>query len=987
MSRGCARIVFVAALIGVPAGTSGQTAAGSIAGVVRDATGAVLPNVMVEAASPALIEKVRVAQTDTDGRYQIIELRPGIYSVTFILDGFATVRREGIELNTGFTATVNADMKVGSVAETITVAGETPVVDLQNTHQQVNLTRDVIDGVPSGRSFQNLGILIPGVSGGQVVGSPVNQDVGGSSGQSFMTLAIHGGRMQDQRIDLDGMSTSAWTRPDSSAIVFTDGNIQEYNITLAANSADIETGGVRINVIPREGGNAFRGGFFGNYASPDLQAENNTSELRARGLLDANRLKANWSVNPTFGGPIAPDKLWFFGTYTYSRTDTLVGDSYLNSDPAAWDFVPDSTQQAVDDQYSKDYSTRITWQATERNKFASYLSYNNTCHCHFLVGRANSPIPVNSDASVLLHIPNKVFQGTWSSPVTNRLLAEAGVSYIIEDQQFNARPEAVAPTITDQARNVIYRATPSSMRAYTTVYGSRGSLSYVTGTHAVKVGYSLTMGEYEQTASRVGNMSFTATNGVPNTVTYLGTPILALNRIRPNLGLYAQDQWTVNRFTLNAGLRLDTFRSDFPDQNVAPTQFVPAARFVEGQEVVNWKDLNPRLGLAYDLFGDGRTALKVSANRYVLGEGTGRASAINPIQSNNSMTRQWIDANNDRVIQGDPLNPNPNGELLASQQPLFGRPSNSLRYDREWSHGFQNRPYNWEFSGGVQHELLPRMSVNAAYFRRVYGNFTVTDATAAALSDFSSYCVTGPADARLPGGGSERICGLRDVNSATLLAVDRLTTFASNYGNQFERWNGVDLTVNARLPQLLLQGGVSTGRTYENDCAVVRNVPEAVPAARAAANSERFCETKSPFLTQVKLLGAYTLPYEIQLSGAFQSSAGPEITAIGTFVNAQISPSLGRNLSTGQSASIGLLEPRSEYGERLYQLDLRFAKGFSLNRTRFQATLDLYNALNGNTVLVQNNQYGVTTSASTAWQRPQAILPARIVKVGVQLNF
>ena len=258
MTRGCARVVLVAALLGMPTWAQAQTAAGSIAGVVRDTTGAVLPGVTVEATSPALIEKVRTAVTDGEGRYQIIELRPGTYTVTFALEGFNSVRREGIQLTTGFTAAINADLQVGSVAETITVSGQSPVVDLQNTKQQVVVTRDVIDSVPTGRSFQNLGVLIPGVTGGQVVGSPVNQDVGGSSGQSFMTLAIHGGRQTDQRIDLDGMSTSAWTRPDSSAIVFTDGNIEEYNISVAADSADTETGGVRINLIPREGGNTFK---------------------------------------------------------------------------------------------------------------------------------------------------------------------------------------------------------------------------------------------------------------------------------------------------------------------------------------------------------------------------------------------------------------------------------------------------------------------------------------------------------------------------------------------------------------------------------------------------------------------------------------------------------------------------------------------------------------------------------------------------------
>jgi hypothetical protein len=983
------RLALAIVLVAVPRFALAQTAAGSIAGVVRDTTGAILPGVTVEASSPALIERVRTAQTDGEGRYQIIELRPGIYTVTFTLEGFNVVRREGIELTTGFTANVNADMQVGSVTETITVSGESPVVDLQNTKQQVVMTRDVIDSVPTGRSFQNLGVLIPGVTGGQVVGSTINQDVGGSSGQSFMTLAIHGGRQSDQRIDLDGMSTSAWTRPDSSAIVFTDGNIEEYNISVAANSADSETGGVRINLIPREGGNTFRGGFFGNYASPDLQAENNNDELRERGLRDANRLKAMWSVNPTFGGPLKQDKLWFFLTYTYSRTDTLVGDSYLNVDPTAWNFVPDLTKQAVDDQYSRDASTRITWQASERNKIAGYYSYNNTCHCHFLIGRANAPIPVNSEASTLLHIPNYVHQITWSSPVTNRVLIEAGASYILEDQQFNPRPESVVPQIMDSGRNVTYRATSSNLRAYTPVIGSRGSVSYVTGTHAFKTGYTLTMGRYEQTSRRVGNMAFTALNGEPTGVTYYGTPILAVNRVKPNLGIYAQDQWTLTRLTLNLGLRLDMFRSDYPDQHVDPTEFVLVARSFPGMEVVNWRDLNPRFGLSYDLVGNGRTALKASANRYVLGEGTGRASTINPIQSNNTMARQWTDRNSDRVIQGDPFNPALNGELGASQNLNFGQPVVSFRYDPEWSHGFQNRPYNWEFSTGIQHELVPRVSLNAAYFRRIYGNFVVTDNVLVGPEHYDSYCVTSPVDDRLPDGGGQQICGLMDLARDMVGQIDRVGTFASTFGKQSEHWNGFDVTMNARLSQLLLQGGVSSGKTFEDDCEVVRKLPETIPTTRGAANSDRFCRTESPFLTQLKLLGAYTFPYDIQVSGTFQSTPGPEVTANGQFVNAQIIPSLRRSLSSGSTVAIGLVEPKTTYGERLYQVDLRFAKKFNGERARFQATVDLYNALNNNTVLVQSNQYGATLgpTAGSAWLRPQAILPARIVKFGVQANF
>ena len=331
-----------------------------------------------------------------------------------------------------------------------------------------------------------------------------------------------------------------------------------------------------------------------------------------------------------------------------------------------------------------------------------------------------------------------------------------------------------------------------------------------------------------------------------------------------------------------------------------------------------------------------------------------------------------------------------NQELGPSQNLSFGRPVVTFRYDPEWSHGFQNRPYNWEFSTGVQHELMPRLSVSAAYFRRIYGNFAITDNVLVGPQDYSSYCVTSPVDARLPDGGGQPVCGLLDLNRDKVGQLDRVGTFAGNFGDQFEHWNGVDFTMNARMPKLLLQGGMSTGRTFENDCEVARNVPEAVPAARAAASSDRFCRTQSPFLTQVKFLGAYTLPYEIQLSGTFQTSRGPEITASGTYVNAQISPSLGRTLSSGSTATIGLVEPKTVYGERLHQVDFRFAKRFTLKgRTRLQATMDLYNALNGNTLLVQSNTYGATTGATSgsAWQRPQAILPARIVKFGLQVNF
>jgi hypothetical protein len=438
----------------------------------------------------------------------------------------------------------------------------------------------------------------------------------------------------------------------------------------------------------------------------------------------------------------------------------------------------------------------------------------------------------------------------------------------------------------------------------------------------------------------------------------------------------------MNNLTINAGLRFDYFRADYPDHNIPPTQFVPIARTFPGLEAVNWKDLSPRLGFAYDLFGNAKTALKASVNRYVLGDGTSRAQTLNPVLSNNTNTRVWQDPNGDRIIQGDPLNPLTNGELGPSQNLNFGRPTAlSIRYDPEWAKGFGVRQYNWEVSAGVQHQLVPRVSVNVAYFRRIYGNFTVTDNLAIARSDHDAFCVTEPSDSRLPGGGTERICGLFDRALSTVGAIDNLVTLSSNYGDQFEHWNGVDLTMNARMSKLLLQGGVSTGKTLLDDCQIREDVPET-----AATNP--FCRTETPFLTQVKLLGSYTLPWDVQIAGTFQSIPGPQITASGTYTRAQLIPELGRNLSVA-SVTVPLVQPGTMYGDRLNQIDIRFTKVFRSGERRVQVMADVYNLMNGNTITSSSNNYGATTGAATgsAWLVPQAILPGRIAKFGLQLQF
>ena len=321
--------------------------------------------------------------------------------------------------------------------------------------------------------------------------------------------------------------------------------------------------------------------------------------------------------------------------------------------------------------------------------------------------------------------------------------------------------------------------------------------------------------------------------------------------------------------------------------------------------------------------------------------------------------------------------------------------TNILRtaYDPKTLQGWWTRGYNWEFSVGAQHEVLPRVSLDVGYFRRIYGNFYATDNLALALSDFTAFSITAPPDSRLPGGGGYLVSGLYNLNPAKFgIPENNYVTPASNYGTQIEHWNGVDIAANARLKQVLLRGGVSTGRTSTDSCQIVAQLPEliagvgiiaAIPGATAtSATPQNYCHVDTPFITQVKALGSYTIPkIDVQLSGTFQSIKGPQVVANYNAPNAVVIPSLGRPLAGGApNVTVNLVPPATMYGERLNQLDFRFGKILKFGPTRSVASLDLYNALNASSVLAQN-------SAFAAWQRPQQILTARFAKVVMQLDF
>ena len=982
------RLVMVSGLLVLPVAASAQTVvSGTIAGIVTDATGAVLPGVIVEAASPALIEKVRTVLTDDRGLYRIVDLRPGVYTVTFTLPGFSTFRREGLELTTAFTATVNAELRVGALAETVTVSGETPVVDIQNVMQQRVFTREVVDQLPVGGNVNLYSALVPGA----VLATPNRQDVGGNQGEQDQGFGIHGGRQADFVLMREGMVQNTLMGSGNRTFSPNPAATAEITVETSGMSAESETGGVHINMVPKAGGNTFSGSFFSTMGHKDLQSVNVTDKLRARGVGAQPEIKKLFDVNLGVGGPVKKDRLWFFAAQRWFHTSSYLPGNYYNKLQGTLFYEPDLSRPAYDDDYYGESSVRFTWQVTRKHKVDLSYLYQDNCNCFWAI---QNGLVAPEAAGAHKYRPNYSAQASWTFPVTNRLLIESGGTAIVGNIQNRLTGGTYDDySVLEQSRNYRYGSRGSGFGP-TASWGNqifkqgnqRLTVSYITGSHTFKSGLYLLEALVHRYSSINHDVSYTFRSGVPQSVTYWATPYEREGRVR-SLGLYAQDQWTIRKITLNLGLRFDSFDGWIPELHLPAGRWVPARDFPRVENAPNWTDLSPRLGVAYDLFGDGKTALKVFLGRYVAWQSTGGiVNDVAPVNTSvNSATRAWSDLNGDYVPQESELGP------LSPAN--FGQSRITTRYADDVTQGFGNRTFNWQASAAVQHELMPGIAVSAAYFRTWHGNFLVTDNQATAPADYDPFCVTAPKDSRLPGGGANQICGLFNITPAKFGVINNLVTQASHYGRQSEVFNGIDVTINARFGSGgMVSGGLSTGGTVYDTCAF-NDLPHVQPqtvlgvAASTSIATPRlpqFCHVSTPWSagTQVKLSAVYPLPWGLQPSVALQSLPGVPVTASYVATSAEIAPSLGRSLAGGvRNAEVELIDPRLEFEDRFTQLDVRLSRIFRIGRTRVQGTFDVHNVLNSSAVLGLNTRYGVD------WLNAQQILAARVFKVGAQFNF
>jgi len=777
---------------------------------------------------------------------------------------------------------------------------------------------------------------------------------------------------------------------------FNDMMFEEMSYQTGAITAETSGAGVRLNMIPKEGGNTYKGTLYFSLQPGRWVGDNATPDLLARGLVAPGKTKINRDLSGTFGGPVMKDKLWFFFSARRWGVDQYINNAFYNLDPSHRTWQPDVNRQVVDNNLIKSAVLRLTYRAGP-HKFAAYEDRiikfrGHECGSNVL------------EENCGIRYPRIYYTGQvkYTGTLTNKLLVEGGLS--INNESFSTGDPQPSVKFGDIARReldgVVGGAPAGGLWSAPTTRNNRfpevakvlsGSATYVTGTHAYKGGIQIGRGVevINQTVGVPGinDLVQEYRKGVPASVVVYNTPVINDVRSQYDLGIYAQDQWTMKCLTINPGIRFEFFNSYSSPQTAPAGRFIGARDFAAEpkSDQPHWKDWAPRLGVVYDLFGDSSTAVKASWGKYVRTYHAAFSSAYNPMTQSTDQ-RTWSDLNGDDIAQGDFSCDNrrawgtPGCEIGQPNNVLFGKTA-----ARAPAPGIK-RPFNTETAVSIQRQIVPGMSLSLGYTRRDYKreiftqNLAVQPLGTPLTAGYTAVSVPDPRDPTLP---ALTVYNLNPVLKGLVNDLDQNSDNIQRYFDAF------DLGLQSRIFGGTVFGGGSWGQQTLVTCDV--RDPNYI-STTFGQNGYRFCDQSAygmPYRFAAKFSGTYPLPFGVSVSGSITSGPGGGSTQSGGDTsqnqNYNISAAAFRTL-TGQtmtqtSVIVRLLQPGTTYLPRLNYGDIRVSKRVQIGKYRLQGQFDMINASNANPITGVNQTFG------TSYGRITDIMAARVFAVGGTLSF
>jgi Carboxypeptidase regulatory-like domain len=872
--------------------SSSASAQSTISGVVKDASGAVMAGVKVEAASEVLIEKSRVVLTSGDGRYAIVDLRPGLYTMTFAVPGFATVKQQ-VDVPANVTVPVDAEMKPGTVGQTVEVQALVATVDVDNVAHPEVLSRSDMDAIPSARNMQSLGSYVPSVH----LNTP---DVAGSMQVQQTYLIAHGNSPSDDTYLLDGMLINS-TIGDGRAQNYIDNAIvQETTYQTSNLTAEVSAGGVYTNMVPKDGGNQFHGELFLGWVDSHFVGTNVDQRLIARGLTGQSAVNKIEDFDGSIGGPIKRDKLWFLLTGRKQLTNLQsAGSFFSNGSPGI----------EVDKIYTG--TARLTWQINPKNKFSAMWSRMwksisaDIVSSLFGLGAGMSPYnATNPEISSLRRDPVMfyILQGKWTGTLTPKLLLEGGFSLNKEDFNVLYQPGIQKTPFTPEwyanASQIdvalLTRSVAGSTNSYNVYdrYAFNGSGAYVTGAHTIKFGIQDSYGPANVNTIANGDAYYRFMNGVPLDVTAYNTPSFSKTYLNADLGIYGMDTWHFKRLSLTAGLRWECLSAKIEPESAPAGRFVPARSFgkVDCSTVKGlgcFKNWAPRVGVIYDLFGNHKTALKAGFGKY-------NTPIVNSILNNfnpmflTTVQVPWVGAPT-TACQASGCYPSGagfgQGNIGPNPNPSFG-----ILQDRALDPNF-HREYNLQYSAGIQQEIRQGVTLNFNWNRRSDYQQVLTLNNAVPSSAWTPVQITNPLD-----GTPITVFNLQPAFFGLKPQVYQTN---GRQSTRFNTYNGFETSVTARLPHgAFVFAGWTIEHQVDRDCDMT-----AGSNLLNDPNSLRFCDwTGSLYQDLGKVSG---IPYrnEFKVTGNVPVKWGLQVSA-SLYADPVYSANFGTNLAFNNNTLI-----------------------------------------------------------------------------------